>query len=200
MKRLVKSGAVAAVVAALSAGVAAAAVVHDDGATDFNGKYNGVGQFDYSFMATEGTNSISFDLFGANSIDGQNGYYDLFTILLNGVEVFAGSFSMSGGGDNVVTTNINDWTWNTVTNPGGYFSGGVTTVSGLATLLNGANVFSVLFTSPTATDGQGLNDESWALNKLDIAPVPLPAGLPLLLTGLAGVGAVRLRKRQAKAL
>lgn len=43
--------------------------------------------------------------------------------------------------------NTISWTWTTVTNPGGYFSGDVTRVPGVA-LLGGSNTFSVAFASP----------------------------------------------------
>lgn len=182
----------------LGGGVADAAVVHDDAATDFTGEYRGVGQLDVTFTSVGGSSAISFDLFGARSVDGfGNGFDDVFDIIVNGVTVFSGLFNMSGGGISTVATNTESWAWSTVTNPGGFFEGGVTSVSGLVTLIAGANTFSVVFSSPDASNSgnQGVGDESWALNNLDIAAVPLPAALPLILLGLGGLAGLSLRRR-----
>ncbi len=184
-------------------GAANAATVWNDGASDFNDvnrAYRGVGTHSFNFNSAGGSNAISFDLFGANSIDGAgNGYDDLFTVRLNGTDVFSGFFNMSGGGANVFTSSLG-WVANTLTNPGGHFKGGVTSVYGLVDLLAGTNVFSVNFSSPGWRNkrNQGLRDESWALNNVEVSPVPLPAALPLLLTALAGLGAFQICRRKLK--
>lgn len=203
MKNFIKTALVAAAVTAtmgFSAASAAVIYTYSDGETDFGGKYRGIGSYDDAIVTSAGKARVSFDLFGARSIDGDNAYKDVFTIILNGATIFSGSFNMSGGGANVVDTNVFGWAWNTVTNGGGgFFEGGVTSVSGLVDLIDGNNEFAVIFSSPGAANNndQGLDDESWALNNLTVATVPLPAGLPLLLAGLAGLGALRSRKRKA---
>lgn len=195
MKQLLAGSALALAMA--FGGVAQAAVIHSDGATNFTGTYRGVGSFDVNFTAAPGASAVSFDIFGARSVDGQgNGYDDVFSVLLNGTTVFTGLFNMSGGGSNSVSTNVFGWTWNTVTNPGGLFQGGLTSVSGVMDLLAGNNTLTFSFTSPGPLNGgnQGVGDESWAINDLDVSPVPLPAGLPLLAGGLGLLAFMRRKK------
>ena len=203
--RLITKTALAATFASFIMGLSAAnaATVWDDGASDFNDvaqAYRGVGTLSFNFESLGASNAISFQLFGANSIDGAgNGYDDVFTVNLNGIDVFSGSFNMSGDGANVYTSSLG-WIADTITNPGGYFKGGVTNVYGVVDLLAGLNVFSVNFRSPGAWNNgnQGLGDESWALNSVNVAPVPVPAALPLMLSGLIGLGALASRRRRVK--
>jgi hypothetical protein len=179
----------------MSAGAAQAAVVHDDAATNFGGTYRGVGSFDVAVNSTGGSAPISFDIFGARSVDGDNAYADLFSIALNDLVVFTGSFNMSGGGANTIFTNLFGWTASTLTNPGGYHQGGVTSVAGQIDLLSGLNKLTFGF-SPVRGGNQGTGDESWAINQVDVgappAPVPLPAALPLLALATAALGAASL--------
>jgi hypothetical protein len=187
--------------AILAAGPAEAAVIHSDDAADFQGWYRGVGSFDVTWDAvTGGSHSISFDIFGAKSVDGYgNGWDDKFTVLLNGTSVFEGFFSLSGGGEDKVTRNRLHWNWNAVANPGGNFEGGIVSVSGGMKLRAGQNTLTFAFSSPGPYNGgaQGPWDESWAINNVDVAPsaVPLPAGLPMLAAGLAGLAGASRRRR-----
>ncbi len=192
-------GGAAALALMLAAGAGQGAVLHDDAATDFTGAYRGVGSFDVVFSSAAGTAPITFDIFGARSVDGDNGYADLFSIALNDVVVFTGTFNMSGGGANKVITNLFGWTASTLTNPGGYFQGGVTSVAGLVDLTAGLNKLTFGF-SPIHGGNQGTGDESWAINRVEISPppaaVPLPAALPLLALATAALGLAGLRSRR----
>jgi hypothetical protein len=183
----------------IGGGAANAAVIYTDGATNFQGDYRSVGSFDVTYDAGMGGDAaLSFDLFGAKSIDGfGNGWDDMFHVALNGVTVFEGYFNMSGGGANHVAANSFGWLTEVTTNPGGYFFGGVTHVSGIATLRPGSNVLTFAMTSPGPYNGggQGTGDESWAVNDVDVAPVPVPAALPLMIAALGGLGLMARRRR-----
>jgi hypothetical protein len=199
---MLKTGLIAAALSGLLATAGSAAVIHDDGATNFTGQYRGVGSFDVNFNAVGGLSAISFDIFGANSVDGfGNGWDDLFTVTLNGADILTGYFNMSGGGTSIYTSTL--LTALTTTNPGGNFAGGFTAVSGAVTLLSGLNILTFAFTSPGANNGgnQGTGDESWAINGLDVelAAVPLPAAGLLLLAALGGLAAARRRGTAAAA-
>lgn len=199
MNKVIVAGTVLAVLIAFG-GMSSAATVFDDGATDPLGQYRSNETLNIAFFAPLGSAAISFDLFGALSVDGAgNSYTDTFDVAVNGTTVFSGNFNMSGGGANVVMLNTFGWIWSTVTNGTGlddWYQGGVTSVSGVVGLLAGRNTFSVTFSG-----GQVLTDESWALNDLvieGVSPVPVPAAFPMLALGLAGLGAVGLNRRKAK--
>jgi len=54
-----------------------------------------------------------------------------------------------------------------------------------------------LFSSNESDGAEDFSSHSTSTGKTIFAPIPLPAGLPLLLTGLAGFAGLRLRKKRA---
>ena len=200
MMKIVQTTAAAFALAFLGGTAAQAALIYTDGATDpVNGQYNSAGSETVTFASAGGTSDISFDLFGTGSVDGYgNGWDDLYSVAINGVTVFEGYFDLGGGGSNLIVTDTLGWATSIVS--GGSWQGGIVTVSGLVDLLAGENTFTATFSSPGPNNGggQATSDESWALNNLNIsaqvAPVPLPASLPLLGLGLAGLGLISRKK------
>ena len=196
-----KGAALAVSTAVLSGAAAQAAVVFNDGANNPNGAYRGVETLNVDFNAAGGASALSFDLFGAQSVDGfGNSYDDLFSVALNGITVFEGYFNLGGGGSDSVITNTLGWAWSA--SSAGAWMGGTVSVSGFADLLAGLNTFTVTFNpvGPSNGGNQGTGDESWALNNLDVSavsPVPLPAAAPLLAAALGGLGFAARRKRKS---
>lgn len=136
--------------------------------------------------ASGGQANIAFDLLGWASLDGVNYYEDDFTLALNGSEIFRGSFSLGGGGDNSVFTNtfglnVVGLQPNVVT-----FAGGDLLISGLLRLAPGNNnfTFSYLALASGHAGFQGTGDEAWGVRNLNISAVPLPPATILLGTSL----------------
>lgn len=176
------------------AGPAHAVVVHNDGANNPTGQYrptNSSLSVNINSPAG-GLTGISFDLFGAMSLDGVNFYEDDFTFSVNGADQLSLSYDLGGGGTNSVFLN-NGFTIGGGTF--GFFGGGTLNIAGSILLNAGLNVLTFSYVSLGAGHAgfQGTADESWAVNNVDVAltPVPLPASAPLLALGLAGLIALR---------
>jgi hypothetical protein len=202
---------VAAIGAGLLApgGMASASIIYNDGGTLTTGPYRGIEDVSIDFKIDTDRTAISLDLLGRKTIDGLNDFEDDFSLIVNGYMVYSATFNLGGGGDNYEYVNTYsdpyfDFAY-TVTNFGNGI-GGVAAITGMIYGLDiGINNLTVRFTSPglgNGTNGQGTDDESWALNNVDLAAVvstvPLPAGMPLLAAALAGLGLMGASRRKSK--
>jgi hypothetical protein len=149
-----------------------------------------------SFNAGSGAGSVSLQLQGYNSLDGDNFYIDLFHVLVNGTEVFLATYDLGGGGlDHVYTAPVGG---TSVKNAGPR----TVDVNLPVSFIAGLNTVNISYTSPTFFAGssragnQSLGDEGWGLNRLAVSGAsgtPEPATLALVATALLGGAWVRRR-------
>lgn len=147
----------------------------------------------YSFNSGSSAATLSFDLIGYLSLDGNHdgGFEDFFTLKVNGTDVFAGSFSLGGQGDNIyVSTGSTSYVSNYV---GGTFSfaGGSLTVTLPVALNVGSNTLTFQYDSAIA---QGTGDEGWGVKNITVTAVPEPETYALMLAGLGLLGFSARRK------
>lgn len=48
--------------------------------------------------------TLTFDLIGYLTVDGNNGYNDTFNLTVNGTQLFSGGFDMGGAGVTIVSS------------------------------------------------------------------------------------------------
>lgn len=165
------------------------------------------GSINASFAsASAGTGLLNFELAGFASLDGDNGYRDVFSLAVNGNTVFSGTFNLGGGGSNLifsspvgasvlVTTNgasgdVHNSTQVT-------WGGGMAQISLPVALLGGSNALSFSYASPGGSFAgpQSLADEGWGLNQVTVtSAIPEPGVYALMLAGLLGVAGVARRR------
>lgn len=145
--------------------------------------------------AAAGAGQVDFTLAGYGTLDGDNGYIDVFHLSLNGVEIFSGTWDLGGGGANRLLLDTYGATVGTAANQR-------LQVSIPVMLAAGENQIVFRYASPATFEGssragfQGLGDEGWGLDGLTVTgTVPEPAESAMLLAGLAVLGWLATRRR-----
>lgn len=160
------------------------------------------GSYTFFFDAgADGAGSIDFGLIGRGTIDGQGAACDIgdcgdvFTLILNGSDIFQGAFRMGGPGSNAILYAPDGAT---VTATSGALGAGGSVLAFLPVQLRaGMNNLTFVYTGAD----EGMDDEAWAIADLVVrdsltTAVPEPATWALTIGGFGLAGAM-LRRRSA---
>ena len=197
-----------AAIATLAAAGAHAAVIYDVAAAIPEQADNT--DYTVNFGAPAGPANLSFTINGYKSLDGQNWSEDDFTLTLNGLDIFKGTWNLGGGGTDAIYLNPLGFTANNISGNGTAvtWAGGQVNVAGLVNLVHGNNVLNFNYSAKPYNGGQNagwqdLNDEGWGVEKVLVTSaggVPEPASWALMLVGFGGLGAMLRRSRRLDAL
>ena len=163
----------------------------------------------FTFNAGAGAANAGFQLNGYGSLDGDTYWSDVFTLSLNGVAIYSGTFDMGGGspGANKVFFSAPGATTGSVFTYG-YFAGGYVDISTPLQLVSGLNTLTFAYNSPGWETGhagpEGFDNERWNLGDLTVtgkafnpaAAIPEPASWGLMIVGVGSIGAVLRRRRK----
>ena len=162
--------------------------------------------FSVTFNAASPSEALSFIIDGYNSLDGKNAYEDDFSLKLNGQQVFLGTFNLGGGSNSGSQSNVYfnplGASFSNLTNNGTGigWNGGKELVGFAGVPLNlGQNTLTFAYSSIIGAGYagfQGLGDEGWGIEKVEVAATPLPAAFPLFASGLAAAGLFGWRKKR----
>lgn len=173
--------------------------------TNYSGNNSTVNASFASLAATHA--DLSFQLGGSRSLDGANNYSDVFTLSLNGTQIFRGTFNLGGGGANkiffnpygasVLVTTFGTSFGDPHNSTQNTWAGGIADISLSNISLNsGLNTLTFGYGSNL----QGIGDEGWKVNAVNVtaSAVPEPETYAMFLAGLGLIGAaVRRRKNIA---
>ena len=131
------------------------------------------GSLSTSFTATAGAATLAFTLKGFFSVDGDNDFIDVFHLIVNGADVFSGTFDMGGGGANRVFFSPPG----TMAAPVsfGSFMGGKTDIVVPIMLVDGTNTIIFSYQSPTFCDSrpragqQDFGDEAFGVGAVEVS-------------------------------
>ena len=157
-----------------------------------------------TFNSAAPTTALSFTLDGYRSLDGHNFYEDDFTLKLNGTQIFEGTFNLGGGSSTDQAVVISSVGGVTLGNPtsnglGVGFAGGQETFNFSSLALNGGlNTLEFHYSSlpgPNNAGFQGIGDEGWGVEQVNVSAVPEPSTWAMMILGFAGVGFMAYRRR-----
>jgi hypothetical protein len=160
-----------------------------------------------SFNSSAPTTALSFTLDGYLSLDGQNFYEDDFSLKLNGTQIFSGTFNLGGGSNTMQAVTYSTTSPVTLGNPtnnglGVGFHGGQETFSFASLALNGGlNTLEFHYSSlsdPKHAGFQGLGDEGWGVEQVNVSAVPEGSTWAMMILGFAGVGFMAYRRRNTQ--
>jgi hypothetical protein len=142
--------------------------------------------------AGAGAGLVSLQLQGYRTLDGDNGWIDIFHLAVNGTDVFTGTWDLGGGGGGPAEGII-------LNAPGAVatHTGSLVDISVPVVFLAGGNTVTFSYESPLVYAGtprfgvQDIADEAWGINATTItgnSPVPEPSSYALVMAGLAVAG------------
>ena len=156
-----------------------------------------------NFNSASAAEGLSFIVDGYRSLDGKNAYEDDFSLKLNNQLVFLGTFNLGGGSNSGSQANVyfNPFgaSFSNPTNNGTGigWNGGKELISFAGVPLNvGLNSLTFAYTSLSGlgyAGYQGLGDEGWGVEKVQVSATPLPPSWTMLILGLGGFGYVAHR-------